>query len=216
MDIARAVALGMPQAVADALEKGPRGQDGPGYIGLTAAKLGAAAHRIEAVKAVESAGMAFGAAGRALVRQEVHEWLPKAPQERSEWAHRVFRVQKGVEQVNDGAGNWESVQAKEQAGRWQDLTLAAQIVGDLAFEWTSMGLFQILGMHHALFGYKNARNMLRAFSHSEKVQWRAFEQFIAADRALHKALVDGDAATFALRYNGRVKLYRQRLIDAGW
>ena len=55
------------------------------------------------MKAVESAGMAFGAPGRALVRQEVHEWLPKAPQERSEWAHRVFRVQQGVEQVNDAA-----------------------------------------------------------------------------------------------------------------
>ena len=168
------------------------------------------------MKAVESAGMAFGAPGRALVRQEVHQWLPKAPQERSEWAHGVFRVQQGVEQVNDGAGNWESVQAKEQAGRWEDLTLAAQIAGDLAFEWTSMGLFQILGLHHALFGYKNARNMLRAFSRSEEAQWRAFEQFIGADRALHKALVGGDAATFALRYNGEVEPYRQRLTDAGW
>ena len=216
VDIARALALGMPQAVADALEKAPRGQDGPGYIELTAAKLGAAAQRIEAVKAVESAGMAFGAAGRALVRQEVHEWLPKAPEERSEWAHRVFRVQQGVEQVNDGAGNWESVQAKDQAGRWEDLTLAAQIAGDLAFEWTSMGLFQILGLHHALFGYENARNMLRAFSRSEEAQWRAFEQFIDADRVMHQALADGDAATFALRYNGRVEPYRQRLIDAGW
>ena len=206
----------MPQAVADALEKAPRGQDAPGYIELTAAKLGAAAQRIEAVKAVESAGMAFGAPGRALVRQEVHQWLPKAPQERSEWAHRVFRVQQGVEQVNDGAGNWESVQAKDQAGRWEDLTLAAQIAGDLAFEWTSMGLFQILGLHHALFGYGNARNMLLAFSRSEKAQWRAFEQFIEADRVLHQALADGDAATFALRYNGEVEPYRQRLIDAGW
>ena len=168
------------------------------------------------MKAVESAGMAFGAPGRALVRQEVHEWLPKAPQERSEWAHRVFRLQQGVEQVNDGAGNWESVQAKDQAGRWEDLTLAAQIAGDLAFEWTSMGLFQILGLHHALFGYENARNMLRAFSHSEKAQWRAFEQFIEADRVMHQALADGDAATFALRYNGEVDPYRQRLIDAGW
>ena len=56
VNIARALALGMPQAVADALEKAPRGQNGPGYIELTAAKLGAAAQRIEAVKAVESAG----------------------------------------------------------------------------------------------------------------------------------------------------------------
>ena len=160
--------------------------------------------------------MAFGAPGRALVRQEVHEWLPKVAEERSEWAHGVFRLQQGVEQVNDGAGSWESVQAQDQAGRWEDLTLAAQIVGDLAFEWTSMGLFQILGLHHALFGYANARNMLLAFSRSEKAQWHAFEQFIAADRVLHQALTDGDAATFALRYNGEVEPYRQRLIDASW
>ena len=52
VDIARAVALGMPQAVADALEKPPHGQDGPGYIELTAARLGAAAPaKAAAVKA---------------------------------------------------------------------------------------------------------------------------------------------------------------------
>ena len=48
VDIARAVELGMPQAVADALEQAPHGQDTPGHIELTAAKLGAAAHRIDA------------------------------------------------------------------------------------------------------------------------------------------------------------------------
>ena len=216
VDIARAVELGMPQAVADALEQAPHGQDTPGHIELTAAKLGAAAHRIAAVKAVESAGIAFGAPGRALVRQEVHEWLPKVPQEQRVGAQRLSRS--GWRR----AGERRRRQLGERAGEGPGRPLAGFNAGRADRGRPGVRVDE----HGAVPDPGTAPCPLRLRERAQHAAGLqpfgrgpvacAFEQFIAANSALHKALVDGDAATFARRYNGEVEPYRKRLIDAGW
>ena len=184
---------------------------------ITAKRLGVPVERVRAVYKVESNGEPFSAQGRATIRFELHDWLPAVPVERKAWANKYFRIDKGIEQINDdGKGNWVSVQNKDQAGRWADLTLAVQISGDLAFQWTSMGLFQILGLHYDKLHYDSARDMLQAFSHHEGAQWRGFEDFVLADERLHKAMFEGDAERFALLYNGNAKLYAPLLWRAGW
>ena len=183
---------------------------------MTAKRLGVPVERVRAVYQVESNGQPFSAKDRATIRFEVHDWLPAVPDDKREWAEKCFRVDKGIEQINDGAGNWSSLQNKSQAGRWADLTLAVQITSELAFRWTSMGLFQILGLHYGNLHYDNAKDMLQAFSHSEGAQWRGFEDFVLADERLHQAMIDGDAERFALLYNGNVKLYAPLLWRAGW
>ena len=183
---------------------------------ITAKRLGVPVERVRAVYQVESNGKPFSAKGRATIRFEAHDWLPAVPDDKKEWA-KWFRVGNGIEQVNDdGKGNWVSLQNKDQAGRWADLTLAVQISGDLAFQWTSMGLFQILGLHHDDLHYGSAGDMLQAFSHHEGAQWRGFEDFVLADERLHRAMIDGDAERFSLLYNGNAKLYAPLLWRAGW
>ena len=183
---------------------------------MTAKRLGVPVERVRAVHKIESNGEPFSAEDRATIRFELHDWLPAVPVERMAWANKYFRTDRGIEQINDGAGNWSSVQNKSQAGRWADLTLAVQISGDLAFQWTSMGLFQILGLHYDKLHYDSAGDMLQEFSHNEGAQWRGFEDFVLADERLHKAMIDGDAERFALLYNGNAKLYAPLLWRAGW
>ena len=197
------------------LPTGPAPTDLPA---ATARRLGVPLFRILAVDAVESAGRPFGLPGRALIRFEAHRWLGQVPANRREAANRYFRVFNGVEQV-DPTGQallWQDLQSKNQAGRWQDLTLAASIARDCAFRNSSMGRFQILGDHAGVLDFPSAEEMLKAFNGSEAAQWRGFEAFIRSDRRLYTALVNGDAETFAWLYNGNVRVYSPLLIAHGW
>ena len=186
---------------------------------MVAKRLGVPLCRVQAVYRVESNGQPFSQAGRATIRFEVHGWINYVPGDKLVWAQENFRVHGGVEEIlridDDGGKEWESVQAKDQAGRWADLILAVQISGDLAFQWTSMGLFQILGLHYEKLHYESARDMLQAFSHNEGAQWRGFEDFVLANGEMHKHMVDGDADRFGLAYNNS-RRYGDLLRREGW
>ena len=186
---------------------------------MVAKRLGVPLCRVQAVYRVESNGQPFSQAGRATIRFEVHEWIKHVPGDKLVWAQENFRVHGGVEEIlridDDGSKEWESVQAKDQAGRWADLILAVQISDDLAFQWTSMGLFQILGLHYEKLHYESARDMLQAFSHNEGAQWRGFEDFVLANGEMHQHIMDGDADRFGLAYNGS-RRYGDLLRREGW
>ena len=184
---------------------------------MTARRLGVPVERVRAVHKIESSGQPFSAKGRATIRLELHDLLPAVPEDKEEWFRRSFRVDNGIEQINDdGKGNWVSLQNKSQAGRWADLTLAVQISGDIAFRWTSMGLFQVLGLHYDMLHYVQRRGYAASVQSPRGAQWRGFEDFVLADGRLHRAMQDGDAERFALLYNGNAKLYSSLLWRAGW
>ena len=217
-DTAEAIRRGYPVALLPAPVSQPTTQQL--MERFTASRLAVPVERIQAIRTVESTGQPFGGLGRALIRTEIHLLLSSIPLDDKEWAATVFRVKDGVEQVNFDLetenAEWVILQDLEQSDRWRALQLAARIAGDWAYRYTSMGLFQILGLHFAALGYGSAHEMLMAFSHTEGAQWRGFEQFIMVQPGLHDALGKGDVAEFARLYNGQEEPYRTDLIEAGW
>ena len=190
-----------------------------GGVEFTARRLGVPPHRIAAVRDVESAGAAFGSPGKALIRFELHLFLGRISDECRAQAAIYFRVQDGVEQVRrvDMSFNeWADLQDQDQEVRYSDLLQARSIDSDLAFRCTSMGLFQILGEHFATLAYGTAKEMFQALSQSEGAQWKGFEDFVAGDPPMHRALFAGDAAEFARLYNGDSAVYTPLLLAAGF
>lgn len=96
------------------------------------------------------------------------------------------------------------------------LELARQLAGDVAFECASYGMFQIMGFHYALLGYKSAYEMVQAFNQSESVQLDAFVKFIRR-QGLDDELRELRFADFAYRYNGanyRANRYDIKMLNA--
>ena len=212
---------GMPQCVYDAVLEWPNGRgSATDPATLTASQLGVPVSRIKAVQHVESTGRPFGSQGKALIRFEAHLWLDRIPEARLAWAAQAFRIRDGVEEVRLKVhGQWEKLHLLDQDKRWEALIMASVISHRIAFECTSMGMFQILGEHYKRLGYLSAENMLQILSQNEGAQWHGFEKFIESDTALHKALVDGDAQAFARLYNGETVdegPYYRALLAAGW
>jgi hypothetical protein len=82
------------------------------------------------------------------------------------------------------------------------LSLAKTIDFNSALESCSWGLFQIMGYHWKMLGYKSVHEFVEKMYANEGNHWQAFTRFVLADKALHKALKDRNWAEFARRYNG--------------
>lgn len=82
---------------------------------------------------------------------------------------------------------------------------------DVAYESASWGLFQIMGYHYSLLGYKNASAMVAATATAERVHLNDFCKFILADKRLLNALRAKNWAEFARIYNGPA--YRENSYD---
>lgn len=72
-----------------------------------------------------------------------------------------------------------------------------------ALKACSWGKFQILGENHALAGYSTVDSFVKAMCCSEREHLSAFVNFVKSSKALTKAAITKDWATFALFYNGR-------------
>jgi hypothetical protein len=66
----------------------------------------------------------------------------------------------------------------------------------------SWGQYQIMGYHWERLSYASVLVFVAAMMDSEAAQLDAFVRFIAADAALHKALMARKWADFARIYNG--------------
>lgn len=99
--------------------------------------------------------------------------------------------------VNKTFGGYKGCKAE-----WERFNQASLIHKDCAIESTSFGLFQIMGFHWALLGYKSAELFMAAMQESEAKQLYAFCTFILKNTTMHKALKELRFAEFAKLYNG--------------
>lgn len=131
---------------------------------------------------VESSGVGFSANGKILIQFEP-VWFKR---------HEPY-APSGVWSVNK-----IDVQSKE----WEAFNNAFSINPDSAMKSTSIGLGQILGLHHKRLGYATVGEMWDdAKSGLERQVWQV-AKFIQTDSKLLSALVSMDWHTVASIYNG--------------
>lgn len=85
---------------------------------------------------------------------------------------------------------------------YERLERAKLIHATSAVESCSWGLFQVMGYHWEALSYASADEYVALMQTSERYHLEAFGRFIEIDPRLHRALRDGDWATFARWYNG--------------
>lgn len=146
--------------------------------------------KAKAVMLVESSGTGFdSASGLIKIQFEPHH----------------FKLAK----IENGVGN--------QKIEWAAYQQAKAINVEKAMMATSWGLGQIMGFNFKDAGYASVQAMVNEFQLSEYYQAKAMFNFIRANKAMFKALREGDWKTFANLYNGptyyRLK-YDEKLAEA--
>lgn len=158
-----------------------------------------------AVLIAESAGEAFGADGRMIIRFEVHifrrEWQPADPTLFDR--HFRFDAQKaasGHAWRPTAESAWREFHGN-QAAEWEVFTFARAFDERAAMRSISMGAPQIMGFNHQMIGYASVQEMFEAFQRSERAQLSGMFRFFQA-RGLVDAIRRRDFLAFATAYNG--------------
>ena len=182
------------------------------------------ARRLKAVELVESGGVGIDSdTGWPIIRFEVGDWLVTLADKphQKEQADKWFRIVDGMHAWDTEAqeihwkGEWVKVMDGGQSLRIAALTIAEGI-DDTAWDWTSAGVAQILGMNHDACGYPDARSMILAFK-DMAAQVTALAKFIAANPVMADAIRRGDALSFARSWNGegQPEQYAELLKETG-
>lgn len=157
-------------------------------------RLGIKLSALKAVCDVESKGAGFLTDDRAIIlfeRHVMYRQLKKVGIKADSFAANQPDI------VNKAFGGYKGGKAE-----WERFTQACFIHKGCAIESTSWGLFQIMGFHWRLLGYKSADDFMAAMQDSEAKQLYAFCTFILKNSAMHKALKELRFAEFAKLYNG--------------
>ncbi len=174
--------------------------------------LGVDLASVEAVRKIESRGAGFLSSGKPIILFERH----------------IMRRRLAINGYSDDdiemlSAKYENIVSKSMggyrggSGEYVRLNKALKIDEDSALESCSWGMFQIMGFHWSLLGYKSVADFVARMSESEGNQLMAFVAFIKADAGLHEALKTRDWPEFARRYNGpayKKNHYDDRLADA--
>lgn len=89
------------------------------------------------------------------------------------------------------------------SAQYKKLEKAASLDKKAAYESTSWGAFQIMGTHYQTVGYNSALDFGNAMqTGGGNAQLNAFVNFIKANPALNRKLIEKDWAGFAKLYNG--------------
>lgn len=188
---------------------------------------------IKAVQEVESSGSGFAKDGKLVILFERHVF--KRELDKKLKANEAFAKQiaskLGIKQLggqtlvsaiqthllsthpntyNTATGGYSGGSAE-----WGRLNKAVLIDPDAAYRSASWGLFQIMGYHCNILGFKNVDEMVNFYNASERNQLLSFCDFVKYDPRLIKAIREKDWLTFARAYNGPAqKGYDQRLAAA--
>ena len=192
-------------------------------IAESAAELSIPVKRMRAILSVESGGRPYALdTGDMIIRFELHVFLQRIDAAAKAKAAAHFRLVSGLQpwdnaaqEMRDESGEWVRIHTGDQAHEWLALTIAQGLGGNAAFQATSMGIAQIMGIHAERLGYATAKRMFLSLAVAEVNQINALEDFLVSDRRLLTAVRNGDAATFGRIYNGS-PIYQAKLIAAGW
>ena len=173
---------------------------------------------------VESGGVGIDDdTGWPIIRFEVGDWLVTLADKphQKEQADKWFRIVDGMHAWDTEAqeihwkGEWVKVMDGGQSLRIAALTIAEGIDAT-AWDWTSAGVAQLLGLNHDACGYPDARTMILAFK-DMAAQVTALAKFIAANPVMADAIRRGDALSFARSWNGdgQPEQYAELLKETG-
>ena len=155
---------------------------------------------------IESGGQPFGPNGMPLMRVEAH-LLQRNAHDKASMA-KIVRVQgpkswQGHQYFENGQwGTYHNDQVLEQ----KVLALAAIVDTEAAFESTSYGLFQILGMHWKRLNYGSAEEMAKEMRTLDD-QYMSFAIFCATGGCL-AALREYRIEDFVAEFNGKGQVRR--------
>lgn len=175
-------------------------------IERSAAKHGLDPKLARAVIMVESAGNGF-ANGKLIARFEPRVWLTmKLPEELRETGKLLFAYGNRPDQDRISLGGvWRPFHGNN-ALEHLAIALASAVDRESAIESASYGLPQMMGFNATMVGYRDAAQMVEAFTRSEEAQVDAFfaycEKKRNATRSALDALRQRDFVEFARLYNG--------------
>jgi hypothetical protein len=175
---------------------------------------------VKAVQEVESRGSGFLNDGRSIILFERHVFkkeLDKLLNANLEFAKQVA-VKAGLNLL-PGQSVVPAVQAhliRTQpdiynnitggyiggAKEWDRLAKAAILDSGAAHRSASWGLFQIMGYHYSILGFKSVEEMVKSYTAAERNQLMSFCDFVKYDSRLLTAIQEKNWLKFAIIYNG--------------
>lgn len=156
----------------------------------SAERLNVDVRAIKAVVKVEAGKSGFGASKLPLILAEPHVFS-RLTKHRYDASHPTLSYR-----------SWDkSKYPAKQPDRWDQLTRMVGVNVDAGFSSASYGLFQIMGFHYEVCGFKSPYDMVAAHAVDEAEQLKAFEKFITKSGLLPH-LRNRDWAKFARGYNG--------------
>ncbi|CAN5570267.1 hypothetical protein BH10CHL1_BH10CHL1_49170 [soil metagenome] len=170
-----------------------------------AAQLGIDPAVAVAVLVAESAGEAFGADGRIIIRFENHifyEYWGRTHEELFR-QHFAFNPAQGVQGQfwrPDANAGWLPCHVDQQ-GEWQVFEFARALDEQAALCSISMGAPQVMGFNYQMIGYATVHEMFHAFQADVRNQLASLFRFIQVN-GLADVIRNQDFPTFARIYNG--------------
>jgi hypothetical protein len=186
-----------------ASEPGPPSEDD--MIALTA-NLGVELPALLAVHDVESAGSGFDAEGRPVIVFTSHIFQKNAKKPYDPTASSV------AEQPRSSGLDRASTDPAKPPSRWDQLEAAFLVDPEAAYDATSFGAFQIIGLNAKRMGFASAGEYARFVSQSELNQYAALFLF-GSNSPVLAALKARDWEGFARAYTGNSR-YAARLAEA--
>lgn len=163
-------------------------------INAAAASLGCAAAAIHAILEVEAPHGGFLPDGRVRILFERHIMRREL---KAAGIYTDALAARYPDIINPKPGGYRG-----GAAEYGRLAIAKQIDPICALDSASWGRMQVMGFHARALGYSGVEAFVADMAAGEAAQLQAGVRFIAADEAMHAALVARDWAAFAERYNG--------------
>ena len=173
---------------------------------------------LQAILQVEAGDNGFGLDGALKIRFEVHLLLDDYP-----GLNRWFKTEAPVYlnhyyKFPSYSTLWRKVHTGNQWDEYSALLTAAFQIQNKAFEYISMGKFQICGFHFVKLGFTSALEMFTHMSQGDDNDTSVGLRFIKSDWNLLSALQQRDIDRFIRGYNGvsgdNVSIYRDRIQSA--
>ena len=152
-----------------------------------------------AIAKAESGGFGWFKDGRIKMLPEPHIFLRKLPKEKRSEARRLKLANTASFKATRASGHYRRM--KGAAPRFDLFEKWRAFDEEAAFASCSWGTYQIMGFNHRICGYPTAKAMVLDFLNGEKVQLKAFVNFLLKKK-LKIAIRNKDFALIETRYNG--------------
>lgn len=177
-----------------------------------AEQLGIEPELAQAFFTVESGGRSgFCDSGLPLIRFEPHVFAdPKRMKQFNVLSNQIpwtgnsseERKRKWTE-LGKEKGWGHSSNCKGQSFEFKALEYAKTINEELAYQSISVGIAQVMGFNHNMFGFSSAKQMYQSFASSEEAQIKAFFVYVSKRQGMLEATRSKDFMKMALLYNGK-------------